>query len=68
MILLELGRARKTAPIKTPPLFLRLFLTGVAILIVFVAMRAIEVQNEAFEGLYNPGPSQSDLNWDQLTE
>jgi hypothetical protein len=68
MILLELGRARKTASIKTTPLFLRLFLTAVAILIVFVAMRAIEVQNEPFEGLYNPGPSQSDLNWDQLTE
>ncbi len=55
-------------PIKKAPLLLRLCLTAVAILTVFMAMRAIEVQNEPFEGLYNPGPPQSDLNWDQLTE
>jgi|HubBroStandDraft_1064217.scaffolds.fasta_scaffold763019_2 hypothetical protein len=68
MILMELRAARKTAPIEKAPLLVRLLLTAVAILVVFVAMRAIEVQNEPFEGLYNPGPSQSDLNWDQLTE
>jgi hypothetical protein len=68
MICMELGEARRIGPLQKSPFLLRLFLTVAEMLVVFVAMRAIEVQNEPFEGLYDPGPAQSDLNWDQLSE
>jgi hypothetical protein len=68
MILLDLGKSQKIVPLGRPPFLLKLFLTVAAILVVSVAMRAIELQNEPFEGLYKPVPAQSEPNWDQLTE
>ena len=63
MICLELGDARRIEPLRKAPLVFRLFLTSVAILVVMMAIVAVELQNEQFEGLADPSVSAPDNGW-----
>jgi hypothetical protein len=63
MIYLALRKSPRTMPLQKAPFILRFFLTSVAVLVVMLAMAAVELQNEQFEGLANPSVSPLDDGW-----
>jgi hypothetical protein len=63
MISLQLQKSPRITPLQKSPLIFRLFLTSVAILVITIAMAAVELQNEQFEGLGNPAVSDQDNGW-----
>jgi nitrogen fixation-related uncharacterized protein len=63
MIYLALQKSPRMAPLQKAPLIFRLFLTSVAILVVMIAMAAVELQNEQFERLATPSQSSLDDGW-----
>jgi len=63
MIYLALRKSPRIVPLQRAPLIFRVFLACVAILVVMMAMVAVELQNEQFEGLADPSASAPDNGW-----